>query len=648
MLLHRAKALPSLLHKIHLFPVVVFITACLLILTSSRILLLIWQHSRISSLDDVYYILFQGIRMDIVVVFILAIPAVLLPFLHSNNKAHQWVQRLIAYWFFIGFIFLTFMELITPQFIIEYDLRPNRLFVEYLNAPKEIFSMLITGYKVTLLTVLLAISATGFLAWKLFIHKVKFITAPMHILKSTSISILVFIVMLAGIRSTLQNRPVNPSTVSFSNDPLLNMLPLSSAYNMLYSVYRMQNENDITKLYGAMSEVKMLNIINQEQKQFHKTKTHLTQTKHKQPNIVILVQESLGATYVGSLGGLPLTPNIDQLKKDSWWFENAYATGTRSARGLEAITTGFLPTPSRAVLKLPKSQQHFFTLASALHDQGYHSSFIYGGESHFDNMRGFFLNNGFDRVVDENDYVDPEFRGSWGVSDEDLFKRADSFFSQSHDQPFLSVVFSSSNHSPWEYPDNKIQQYDAEKASRNNAVKYADYALGKFIEKAKQSNYWDDTIFVIVADHDSRVFGEELVPVSRFHIPMLIFGGAVKAKIDTRVVSQIDLAPTLLSLINLDVQTPMIGHDLTINNGYPGRAIMQYGANQAYLEGDNVVILQPNTKPVQFIYQDKILRPTILDENLADTALAHALWANWEYQNQLYTHTVKEGLTLSH
>lgn len=134
----------------------------------------------------------------------------------------------------------------------------------------------------------------------------------------------------------------------------------------------------------------------------------------KRKNLVILLQESLGAQFVGSLGGLPLTPNLDELMAEGWQFTQMYATGTRSVRGIEAVTTGFPPSPSRAVVKLSKSQTGFFTIADLLKAQGYHTQFIYGGEANFDNMKTFFFGNGFDQIVEEDDYNNPSFVGSWG------------------------------------------------------------------------------------------------------------------------------------------------------------------------------------------------------------------------------------------
>jgi hypothetical protein len=129
------------------------------------------------------------------------------------------------------------------------------------------------------------------------------------------------------------------------------------------------------------------------------------------------------------------------------------------------------------VLKLPGSQANFYTAASTLGDAGYTSYFIYGGEAHFDNMSGFFLNNGFDKVIDQNDYIDSQFSGTWGVSDQDLFAKADETLRQSKTPTFI-VAFTSSFHSPYEFPDDQIVLVDEPKETKRNAIKYADHALG--------------------------------------------------------------------------------------------------------------------------------------------------------------------------
>ncbi len=228
------------------------------------------------------------------------------------------------------------------------------------------------------------------------------------------------------------------------------------------------------------------------------------------------------------------------------------------------------------------------------------------------------------------------------MSDEDLLDRAHEEFMRLHEngQPFFSLVFSSSNHDPFEFPDDRIELYEQPKQTRNNAAKYADYAIGRFFEKAVKSPYWKDTVFLVVADHDSRVDGAGLVPISHFRIPGLILGEGIAPKRDPRILSQIDLPPTLLSLMGVDNENPMPGRDMTAQPAhYTGRALMQYGMNLAYMEGGgDVVILQPRKPPQGFTYDFKSRELTSgsLKEGLSEKALATALWGSLAYQKQLY------------
>jgi phosphoglycerol transferase MdoB-like AlkP superfamily enzyme len=321
--------------------------------------------------------------------------------------------------------------------------------------------------------------------------------------------------------------------------------------------------------------------------------------RDKPLNLVIVLQESLGATFVESLGGLPVTPELEKLKGEGWWFEQLYATGTRSVRGIEAVVAGYAPTPARSVVKLSLAQHNFYTLAAGLGRQGYHTEFVYGGEAHFDNMRAFFTGNGFQNIVDRKQ-MKPHFVGSWGASDEDLFDKALERLTMLHaaNKPFFSLIFTSSNHEPFEFPDGKIALRDPTKQTVNNAVKYADFALGKFIAQAKRQDYWKDTVFLIVADHDNRVYGNSLVPIKKFHIPGLILGADIAPKRIATMASQIDLAPTLLSLIGVASEHPMIGRDLARDSATPGRALIQFNDYFAYLEGRDATILRPGKPPL--------------------------------------------------
>jgi phosphoglycerol transferase MdoB-like AlkP superfamily enzyme len=358
-------------------------------------------------------------------------------------------------------------------------------------------------------------------------------------------------------------------------------------------------------------------------------------------NVVIILEESLGAEYVGSLGGKPLTPEFDKLTKEGTLFTDLYSTGTRSVRGIEAVVTGFLPSPSESVVKLNKSQKDFYTIASLLKQKGYDTSFIYGGKANFDNMGAFFNGNGFDKIIDEDDFDSNKsaFHGTWGWSDEDVMKKANSYYKSLGEKPFVSLVFSSSNHEPFEYPEGRIKPYDKKVNTVNNAMKYADYSIGQFFELAKKEAYYKNTIFLVIADHNTRTYGNHLVPIHKFHIPALIIGAGVpKGKRYDKLCSQMDIQPTLLSKIGMNVETPMVGRNLfKLPDSVKGRAIMQFSDINAFRVGNEVIIMQPNKNPLQFhVERDTVFTPQKLNKDLAKDALAHVISAFYMYNEQKY------------
>lgn len=630
-----------------LWPFFCFLLLDLALLSLSRLGLAWWQAQRVIGADGWGPVLLQGLRVDVsTLCWLFGVPAVFTLLLAGKHGPGRVWMGLMRLWLTAGTGLLLLLELATPAFINTYDLRPNRLFIEYLIYPKEVFGMLLQGHLLALLLVGVLVPAALWAGWRWSGRLCRDLTMPVWYWRPV-LAVLILALGLLGGRSTLGHRGLNPALVAFSTDPLVNGLVLNSAYSVGFAAKQLGKEESAASLYGRMDRQQLLDTLRQAQgRPEHEyvspalpSLTRNTASYRGKPrNLVIILEESLGAQFVGTLGGRPLTPEFDRLARQGWLFEQLYATGTRSVRGIEAVITGFTPTPSRAVVKLDKSQTGFFTLAQLLRERGYHTQFIYGGESHFDNMASFFLGNGFEHIVDQRDFESPVFEGSWGVSDEDLFVRADQEFEQLHRQgkPFFSLVFSSSNHDPFEFPGDRIALYEQPKQTRNNAAKYADYALGLFFELAQQSDYWQDTLFLVVADHDSRTYGSDLVPVPHFRVPALLLGEGIAPRRDDRLVSQIDLPPTLLSLAGIDSDNPMLGQDLTRYS--PNRALMQFDQNFALLNGSHMVVLQPEQDALGFQYDAGLqaLTPVPADAGLAQQAQAYALWGSLAYQQGLY------------
>jgi len=638
-----------------------FISASLVLLTLSRLGLMLWQRQRVRASGKARAVLIGGLRIDALLIALF--PLLLAPWVGAQPAA----QAITGGWLLLGWLLICLLEFSTPQFIHEYDTRPNRLYLVYLKHPKEVFTMLWRGYRGVLAAVLAGVGATAWLGWQLWLH------APHAQWQSPSIGVSSLLSLAAAllsfllIRGTLKHRPINPSSVACCGDALVNALALNGLYSVLYAAYSLKHERSSAHVYGTLPEAQVHDCVRQcaglppratrcatpdstqnatlPQPPDDIPTLHVqqaTQTPPRPRHIVLIVEESLGAQFVGHLNGCaheghahPLTPALDKLAEQAWTFTRAYATGTRSVRGLEALAAGFPPCYAEAALKLPGAQARFFTLAQLLKPLGWRTCFVYGGEAHFDNMQGFFLGNGFDELHDRNTFDRPAFVGTWGVSDEDMFARVHALLDAAR-QPCLILAFSVSNHAPWEYPAGRIQP-QGDPRTVHNTVRYADWALGQFFDRARASHYWNDTVFLVAADHDARVGGQAHVPLKHFHIPALILGGSIAPRRDDRIVSQIDFPVTLLSLAGVSGSHPMPGHDLTLAHT-GGRAMMQYGENYGYLHEDVLTVLQAFQDAVQFRYQapDRYL-PMALDAALSRRALAHALWPGLVYQRQGYT-----------
>jgi len=629
-------------------PVFNFLIIGLLITTLSRFFLFFIFRDRVTQTQDFWLIFPIGLRMDIILLsYILVLPTVLICLL--SDKYLQYIKKFFSFYFIVFLFMLLFMELATRDFINEYDTRPNNLFVDYLIYPKEVIGTLLKSYLGSLFATSIVLGLALFYSIKkseafhprFTPYKTKLVLFP-----------LVAFFLFFGLRSSLTSkRPINASNAVFSTDQMTNCLALNSLYTVGFAIYSMKNEGNSEKMYGKMDSKEAIrrvktymNVPDVDFTDSELPLSHLQQSINLQQrpyNLVIFLQESLGAEYVGSLGGLPLTPEFDKLTKEGLLFTHLYCTGTRSVRGIEAVITGFLPSPSESVLKLSNSQTGFYTLAATLKEKGYYTSFIYGGMANFDNMASFFNGNGFEDIVDESDFSNDKtvFHGTWGYSDEDLVVKANSYFKSKGDKPFFSLMFSTSNHEPFEFPDGRIKLYDKKKQTVNNAMKYADFSIGKFFEIAKKEAYFKNTIFIVIADHNTRTYGKNLVPINKFHIPALIIGpGVSKGAVYNKLSSQIDIPPTLLDMIGMNVTTPMPGRDLLkLPETTIGRSIMQFNGNNAFRIGNQVVILQPFKEPLQFeLKNDTTFIPVKLNPELAKDALANVATASYMYKERKY------------
>jgi phosphoglycerol transferase MdoB-like AlkP superfamily enzyme len=629
-----------------LAPIVLFYLFGLFIFTFFRFLLCAEYFSRLQEVKNYFRIIPIGFRLDTILLCnVLILPFLAVVFLPRTVMAKIcWIFSL--YFAALASVF-AFLEIATFPFMEEFDTRLDRIFLEHMVQVREVFGMILKGHRVSLTCGLLAVVLISLSVYgcsqKLF-QQAKECSMKQRLLVLVAGGILLTI----GARSTFIKHPANINLASFSSSHLANQLALNSTYSLAYAFYaNLKMETDPRKLYGDMDSADMLSQIRASEGISAEScrnpdipLLHYQQSRfspERPANLVIILEESLGSEYVGCLGGLPLTPNIDRLSKEGMLLTNLYCTGIRTIRGIEAIISGFLPTAGESTIKLGLSQKNFFTIAELLRRKGYATDFIYGGRQSFDSMSGFFLGNGIQEIYDRGDIKSPLFTAAWGVSDEDLFKKANEVFTKKGDTPFFALVLTTSNHDPYDFPDGRIELYEQTKKTRYNAVKYADYAVGKFFEAAKKEAYYKNTLFLIIGDHSTRLQGQDLIPVHKFHIAGLLIGPNVKPGAYDKVASQIDMTPTLLDLMGISTEHPVAGRALlSLPDTIKGRAIMQYGDTNAFMEDNRVVLLQQHRKPAQFVYAEGRLNPAELDPELAKNALAHALLPWYLYCNQLH------------
>jgi len=625
---------------------IVFYFLFIAIFFFGRSLLLGLYYDRVVEADvNHWYGFLLGLQMDTIVVSIILVIPVLLLFTMPKIFERP-VRFFIRLYLLLFFLLAIYIENATFPFVAEYDVRPNDIFINYLEYPKEVLGNIWASYKPELFVAFLMMGMVGVYYWRRTrsSFEAAFEAAWwVRLLFLLPLLALLFI----GIRSSFSHRAANISLASYSSSRLVNEIAKNSLFAIGYAYYSQKvhgsnisgyGKMDMDEAYGRVSRQLDISVGDRKHPFFREQPTHFKTDKPK--NLVIFVQESLGAQFVGELSREKgMTPNIDRLSRESIFFDELYSNGTRSVRGIAGSTAGILAIPGEGVLKRNKSQNDFFTVASLLKPYGYHSSFIYGGESNFDNMRSWFLGNGFDEVIDQPKFKDPAFLGIWGVCDEDLVKRANQEFTKHHAQnePFVSVLFSTTNHTPFEFPAGRIGLIDGEPVCGvKNAIKFADYAIGELIKDAKREGYFDDTVFMILSDHNVRTYGDDLVPVNMYHIMGMILGGGIEPKRVKRLSTQPDVLATALDAVGLDLSYPVLGTSI-FEDKQKGMVLMQFFDMYALRNGDEVAIVRPNKEALTFRYSGEHLHPAEHNATLEQDAAAFVHVLNDIYQNRLFS-----------
>lgn len=434
----------------------------------------------------------------------------------------------------------------------EWKTKLNGKALTYLTHPEELYRS-ISGLQFFgfLLAVVLLTSLGIFLYNRVFYPKadLKFrkpLWAPVFLIFSAPL-------LLLGLRGGMGAIPITTSSAYFSNHSILNWASVNSVHNFAVSYLEGQkfSETNPFRFYPpeqAMKKVRDLQTVDQD------STTGILKTAR--PNIVILLMESWSADLVESLGGEPgITPEFRKLEQEGVLFTHLYASGNRSQQGLASIFSGFPAIPYTTITQYPEKYGKLPSLPRVLEEQGYATSFYFGGDLDYGNILAYVMHNGFDKIVQETDVDGDVPRGRLGIHDEFMMKLHAEELS-GMPEPFFSVLFTLSSHSPYDQPKEHSIDWQGEEALYVNSAYYSDYSLGQYFEMVKKEPWYDSTLFVVIADHSHNTYRNW--PVESFNyrrIPMLLLGGALKDEWRGRQVERLssngDLPATLLEQMDL-------------------------------------------------------------------------------------------------
>ncbi len=621
------------------------------LITASILRIALWgvfgRHFDISFIQlPVIFIL--GLLNDLVVLPPLLLPLSLillvLPSWRSKSTIRFVLTHFISTLTIFAFVYLALAEYF---FFDEFNGRFNLVAVDYLIYPNEVFVNIWQTYHVLwflLATAIISLTTQMVFAARLvrrrvqacrFIHRLKFV--GLHILFTA----LVLLAFSTDSLSLFNNRVANEIAAN----------GISSFFRALHT-----NELDYNRYYRTIADKQAFAIIQKELRlnglDGNNYSSHdLNRNFPAYPdglgkmNIVAIVEESFGAQFVGVYGDKRgLTPNFDRLAKQGLLFANAYASGTRTVRGLGAIVTSMPPIPSEGIMKRPGCE-NIANWGEVLKKKGYATSFLYGGHGVFDNMNHFFSSNGF-AISDIRDIKEISQRTIWGVCDEDIFRHASKYYAKATaaGKPFFSVIMTTSNHQPYTFPIG-IPNVPPKGGGRIAGVRYADYAIGKFIKQAKGTAWGRNTLFIIVADHDARVYGSEQVPMRHYRIPLLLLApGHLRPGVVEAATGQIDIAPTVMGILGLPFTAPFYGQDvLHWPVDKPRPILVNHDHDVGLLLGSKLAVLGLHKSVTVYDYdaQNYKIHKTADDPHLVDLATAYyqtafELFKSHKYQLKRY------------
>ena len=548
----------------------------------SRVLFIVFFLDNIKnySLKEILHIFPNSIALDISFICYLLVPIILLIWTYSFLSLSHTLNKIIFYYTISWIIISGLVAGSEVALYSEWQTKLNFTAISHLHHPNEVFSTASTFHILTI-CIFLIVSIISAILYSVFVHNSLII-----LYKSTMLSIftrcvslpVIMGVLLLGIRGGFQPIPINLSDAYFSNQLILNDIAVNPNWNIGQSILKSR-----TNIRGNPYAEYSHDICNQfidSLYHIHKdTTSFVLKTQH--PNIIFILLESWSADNIESLGGLEgITPNFKGLEKDGILFTDFYSNGWTSDQGMSSIFSSFPVFPYVAIINQSDKSRRLPSLNKDL--PSYHSSYFFGGQLTYGNIKGYLISNGFDLLKDENNYSSLP-SGRLGVHDEYMFK---AFEDELRDlpQPFLSALFTISSHSPYDFPAQHKLSFGSKEDAYVNSVAYTDQCLGDFFNSVKDEAWYDNTLFILVADHShNSPRGWRLAQKERFRIPMLWYGEVLKDELKgtryNKLGSHIDIAPTILSQLNIDDKSYQWGRNMF--NHYE-KASVPYAFHKGY------------------------------------------------------------------
>ncbi len=580
-----------------------------------------------------------GLVNDVAFLSYLLIPFALYLLLVPNRFYRTAFNKVIVYLLFFACLYGLYFDVAAEWlFWGEFGVRFNFISVDYLIYTHEVINNIIESYPLTgLLSAIFIASVLTFAACRKRLQDHLAIEDQYASrFKTAGVLLLLPLVSYAA---------VDQSWHEISRNRFVNEIAANGPYQF-FAAFR-NNEIDYRQFYALDNDetlsrqIRELVGIKQEDGEvsaLYDISRHISGNgEEKHLNVIMITVESLSAEFLGYFGNREnLTPFMDQWFEQGLLFTQFFATGTRTTRGLEALTLSIPPTPGRSIVKRPDNA-NMFSLGRVFQQKGYDTAFLYGGRGYFDNMNAFFSGNGY-RIVDQTDLSADEvhFENAWGVADDDLLMRAlkEADRDYAEQKPFLFQIMTTSNHRPYTYPEGRIDIPSG--SGRSGGVKYTDYALREFMAAAKAKPWFDDTVFIVVADHCAGSARKAELPVDKYHIPLFIYAPKhIQAGKVATLSSQMDVAPTLLGLLNFDYDSQFFGLDVLRMPVEEGRALIGNYQKLGLYKQDKLVYLSPQQelfvvdKPLQTA---KLLAPEteaeLVQENMAFYQAADYIWTH--------------------